>query len=97
MLKKYNTCDGIYTIFNTIYLTFGISIIITIITILLLLLLTISSDIMFFRHLFFILIYCNILFMPFILTYLHINKIKYKCSNNSNNNIFNNKLIKIRN
>lgn len=103
MSNNYNTCDGWYSIFNTLYLTFGISIISIIITLLFILLLIQLADIKFFRHLFFILIYINILILPFILTYKHINNIKYKCHQNKtivldnilfNNNNINNKYLK---
>ncbi len=97
MSKNYNTCDGIYTIFNTLYLTIGISIIVISITILLILLLIAVADIAFFRHFVFILIYFNLLVMPFILTHLHIKNIKYKCSNNKiDNNITNIKKIEVK-
>jgi hypothetical protein len=102
MSNNYKTCDGWYPIFNTLYLTFGISIITIIIILLLILLLIQSANIKFFRHVFFILIYINLLLLPFILTYIHINNIKYKCHQNKkivldnilfNNNI-NNKYLK---
>lgn len=90
MSNNYNTCDGWYSIFNTLYLTIGISIITIVITILFILLLILACDIKFFRHLFFILIYFNLIITPFILTHLHVKNIKYNCfhkENNINNNI----------
>lgn len=90
MSNNYATCDGIYSIFNTLYLTFGITVITIVITILLIFLLILACDIKIFRHLIFILIYFNLLITPFILTHLHINRIKYKCfqkENNINNSI----------
>lgn len=84
MSNNYNTCDGWYSIFNTLYLTVGISIIVLILTIFLIFLLILASDIVIFRQLFFILIYFNLFITPFILTHIHISNIKYKCSKKNN-------------
>jgi hypothetical protein len=78
---KYQKCDGIPSILNTIYLQIGIPFIVLLVIVCLFLFLFLSIDYVYLSLFLIICIYATSIILPILLTYSHVNSIKEKCFN----------------
>jgi hypothetical protein len=79
--NKYQKCDGIPSILNTLYLQIGIPFIVLLVIVCLCLFLFLSIDYVYLSLFFIICIYATSVLLPILLTYSHIDSIKEKCFN----------------
>lgn len=82
--NKYNKCDGIPTILNTLYLIAGIPFIVILVIVCLYFCLFLSIDYTYLSLFFIICIYVVSFLLPILLTYSHIKSVKKKCFNYGN-------------